>query len=115
LKKVLIHHNMTEETAPTLREPVSPENAGGENFVTGALAGVVAAAVGAGIWAAITAYSGYQIGYMALGVGFLTGIAMRKAGNGRSQAFGILAGVIAVLGCVVGNLLSACVFLSQAA
>lgn len=104
---------MTEETAPALREPVPPENAGGENFVTGALAGVLAAAAGSGIWAAITAYTNYQIGYMALGVGFLVGIAMRKFGNGRSTAFGILAAVIALLGCVAGNLLSACAFVAD--
>lgn len=104
---------MSEETAPTLREPVSSEHAAGENFVTGAIAGSVAALVGAGIWAAITAYSGYQIGYMALGVGFLVGIVMKKAGNGRSAAFGILAAVIAVIGCVAGNLLSACSFVAD--
>lgn len=104
---------MNEESSPTLREAVPSGHEGGENLATGAIAGAVAAAVAAGIWAAITWYTNYQIGYMALGVGFLVGIAMKKAGNGQSTAFGAVAAVIAVLGCVAGNLLSACSFVAD--
>ncbi|MEO5915491.1 MAG: hypothetical protein ABIS50_14760 [Luteolibacter sp.] len=81
-----------------------------ENLVTGGLAGLAAALVGAGTWAAVTYFTNYQIGFMAIGVGYLVGVTMRKYGNGQSNAFGVLAAVLAVLGCVLGNLLSACAF-----
>ena len=81
-----------------------------ENLITGGLAGLAAALVGAGTWAAVTYFTNYQIGFMAIGVGYLVGVTMRKYGHGCSNGFGVLAAVLAVLGCVAGNLLSACAF-----
>lgn len=81
-----------------------------ENIVIGGVSGLVAALVGAATWAAITYYTNYQIGFMAIGIGYLVGIVMQKFGHGRSQAFGILAALLAVGGCLVGNLFSACAF-----
>jgi hypothetical protein len=81
-----------------------------ENLVIGGVAGAVAALVGAATWAAVTYFTNYQIGFMAIGVGYLVGIVMLKFGHGQSQAFGILAAVLAVAGCLIGNLLSACAF-----
>jgi hypothetical protein len=42
-----------------------------QNLSFGIVGGAVAAAVGATIWAIITAVTNYQIGWMAVGVGFL--------------------------------------------
>ena len=75
------------------------------NIILGAVAGLLAALVGAGIWAAITALTAYQVGFMAVGVGFLVGFAVRFAGKGHEPMFGVVGAVLAVLGCVVGNLL----------
>ena len=47
------------------------------NLPPGVVAGLGAAIVGAAIWAAITAATDYQIGFMAIGVGFLAGFAVR--------------------------------------
>jgi hypothetical protein len=79
---------------------------GQQNFVAGLVAGAAAALVGAVIWAVITDVTGYQIGFMAIGVGFLVGYAVRVAGKGIDQSFAIMGAVLALLGCVVGNALA---------
>ena len=77
-----------------------------QNFLFGILAGVVAAVIGAVIWAVITVTTNYQIGWMAVGVGFLVGYAIKIFGKGVDPVFGISGAVIALLGCVAGNLLT---------
>jgi len=75
-------------------------------LLLGTLGAVVGALAGAIAWAAITAATHFQIGYIAVGVGFLAGFGMRTLGGGRDRADGVIAGVIAFLGCVLGNLLT---------
>ena len=69
--------------------------------------------VGRGSWAGVTVLSGYQIGWMAVGVGALVGVAVRAAGKGTTLPFGILGAVLALAGCLVGNLLTGAVVLSR--
>ncbi len=76
------------------------------------LAGVTSAIVSAAIWAAITVETQHQIGWMAVGVGFFVGFSVRNLGKGISNLFGIVGAVCALVGCGLGNLLSACGFLS---
>jgi hypothetical protein len=64
------------------------------------------AILGAIAWGAITAATHFQIGYMAVGVGFLAGYGMRMLGGGRDRADGVIAAIVAFLGCVLGNLLT---------
>ena len=66
--------------------------------------GAVAAVIGAAIWAGVTVATGYQIGFMAIGVGILVGFAVRLTGKGEAQVFGFIGGAFALLGCVLGNL-----------
>ncbi len=102
---------MNEEISPEvedLRVGAGAETS--ENLVVGGVAGLIAALGGAASWAAVTYYTNYQIGFMAIGIGYLVGIVMLKFGHGRSQTFGILAAILAVGGCLIGNLLSACAF-----
>ena len=77
-----------------------------QNLPMGILAGVVGGLIGAAIWALISVTTGYQIGYLAIGVGALVGVAMRFVGKGIDQVFGISGGVIAVLACAIGNYLT---------
>jgi len=77
-----------------------------ENLPMGFMAGLVAAAIGAGLWALVTIVTGFQIGWMAVGVGFLVGWAVRVAGKGTHRAFGIMGALLALGGCAVGNLLT---------
>jgi hypothetical protein len=79
---------------------------GQQSLLAGLAAGGVAALVGAVIWAVVTNVTGYQIGWMAIGVGFVVGYATRIAGKGIDQSFGIVGAVLALLGCVLGNALA---------
>jgi hypothetical protein len=86
---------------------------GEQSLFGGAVAGAAAALGGAAVWAAVTAATGYQIGWMAVGVGFLVGFAVRLAGKGIDKSFGVLGAVLALVGCVAGNLLTGCWYLAQ--
>ena len=79
-----------------------------QNLAMGIGAGVVAALAGAGIWAVVTVVTNFQIGWMAVGVGFLVGIAVRTFGKGIDKAFGIIGAALALLGCGLGNLFAVC-------
>lgn len=82
-------------------------------IVLGTVGAVVGAVIGAIAWAAITAATNFQIGYMAVGVGFLAGYGMRVLSGGLVRSEGIIAGAVALLGCVLGNLLTGVVVITQ--
>ncbi|MFN9880838.1 MAG: hypothetical protein ACK557_20410 [Planctomycetota bacterium] len=83
---------------------------GEQNLPLAIVGGLVAALVGAAIWAAVTVATGYQIGWMAVGVGFLVGLAVRVLGKGITPIFGVIGAAGALFGCLLGNLLSVCGF-----
>ena len=78
----------------------------GENLLLGFLAGLFAAAIGAGIWMAVTVMLNVHVGYVAVAVGALVGLAIRVAGNGRNALFGIMGALLTLAGCVGGEVLS---------
>lgn len=97
--------------------PVAPARAAGptnaQSLPLALVAGLAAAAAGAAIWATITLVTSYQIGWMAVGVGFLVGWAVRLAGRGTTTAFGVLGAALALGGCLAGNLLTGCVLTAR--
>ena len=84
-----------------------------QNLLFGIIGGAVAAGIGASIWALITVAANYQIGWMAVGVGFLVGYAVRICGKGIDKTFGIAGAVLSLLGCFAGNLLTTCIVISR--
>ena len=78
------------------------------NLALAAVAGLVAAVVGAVLWAFLASATHFKIGYAAVGIGFLVGLAMRAAGKGHTPVFGYVGAVLALLGCVAGDVLSDC-------
>ncbi len=84
-----------------------------QNLVAGVLAGGLGAVVGAGLWAAVTVFTGYQIGWMAVGIGFLVGYLVRLAGKGIDKSFGVAGALLSLLGCALGNLLTVCGMLAR--
>ncbi len=86
-----------------------------QNFAGGLIAGLVAMLVGAAIWAVITVISSYQIGWMAVGVGLLVALAMRVVGKGIDRSFAIAGAVLALVGCLLGNLFTVCHFVAVSA
>ena len=85
---------------------------GEQNLSVALLAGIVAAVIGGIAWAIVTVTTEYQIGYMAIAVGFVVGFAVRL-GKGVDKTFGILGAVLALLGCVLGNVFSLIGFISK--
>lgn len=85
-----------------------------QSMVGGFLAGGVAALVGAGVWALVTILTGYQIGFMAIGVGFLVGLAVQFAGKGIHKIFGVMGAALALIGCLLGNYFTVVHFVGEA-
>ena len=88
---------------------------GQQNLAMAILGGVVASIVGAVLWAVITAVTQFQIGFMAIGVGFLVGWAVWNLGHGVTTLYGVIGGLFALFGCLLGNLLTFCYFAGQEA
>lgn len=86
-----------------------------QNFPLAIVGGVVASIVGGLAWAVVTIASGYQIGWMAIGIGFLVGLAVRKLGKGMMKSYGVVGGLLSLFGCALGNLLAVCGFVAQSA
>jgi hypothetical protein len=84
-----------------------------QNLLFGTIGGIVAAAIGAATWAVITALTNFQIGWMAVGVGFLVGYAVRICGKGIDKSFGSIAAILSLVGCLAGNLLTVCIVVSR--
>lgn len=75
------------------------------NLIMGLIGGALAMLVSAVIWGAATYFTEYQIGWMAIGVGYLIGIAVKFFGKGKTMIFGISSAGLALVGCALGNLL----------
>lgn len=84
-----------------------------QNLSYAIIAGITSCILGAAIWALVTVSTGYQIGYMAIGVGFLVGFSIKLAGKGIDQMYGIMGAFFALLGCLLGNFFSQIGFASE--
>lgn len=90
--------DQTVNTGP----PLAAESAE-TNYFLAAVLGVTAAAAGAGVWYGLVVMTNMMIGYVAVGIGFLVGFAV-KYGAGRGT-FGlqILGAVLALLSIAGGD------------
>lgn len=84
-----------------------------QNLPLGIAGAVVAALLGAAVWAVVTVSTQYQIGWMAVGVGFVVGVVVRRLGRGITPVFGVVGAMGALAGCVLGNLFSVCGFVAK--
>jgi hypothetical protein len=84
-----------------------------QNLGMGVVGGLMGMVIGAVLWAVITVVTDYQIGWMAIGVGFLVGLGVQLLGKGLSSSFGVAAAVLAGVGCLLGNFLVIIGFVSQ--
>jgi hypothetical protein len=78
----------------------------GQSFVLALLAGVFAAVLGALVWMGVQVAMHLKIGFVAIAIGALVGLAIRLAGNGRGALFGILGAVLTFAGCLGGEILA---------
>lgn len=86
-----------------------------QNLAGGVLAGFGAAVAGGVAWGAVSVVTGYQIGFMAIGVGYLVAYAVRVVGKGLDKVFGVVGAVLALVGCLLGNLLTVVYYVSDSA
>ncbi|MCA9295800.1 MAG: hypothetical protein KC983_04770 [Phycisphaerales bacterium] len=68
------------------------------------LGGVIAGAIGAAVWAGIAIGTGYEIGWIAWGIGALVGFGVLVGGKGQAGGMGaVIAILLAVLSIMVGK------------
>jgi hypothetical protein len=77
--------------------------------------GVVAALIGAALWAVVANITGYKIGLMAVAVGFLVGFAVQYLGKGIERPYQYLGALCALFGCLLGNYFAGVGLVAQAA
>lgn len=76
-----------------------------KGFLIGCVFSAIAAAVGAGIWYGIAIGTGYEIGYVAWGIGLAAGAGMAYGSRSAGVGGGAVAAVMATLSIVVAKLL----------
>lgn len=84
-----------------------------QNYPLGVIISAMVGVLGALLWGVITVITEFQIGFMALAIGAAVGFAMRYAGKGVDQIFGVTGGVIAIVSCLLGNFFSIVGFIAN--
>jgi len=100
-------------TDPVKLERLMSERMLNQSIPFAILGGLMASIVGAVIWAAITTATGYQIGFMAIGIGLLVGYAVNFFGKGMTMPFAVIGAFFALFGCLLGNFLTILFAFSQ--
>lgn len=110
-----INNSLPEDrnNAPLSPEEIEKTVRARQNFPLAIIGGSLAALLSALLWAVITVLTKYQIGYMAIAVGLIVGLAVRFFGVGIDKKFGILGAVLALLGCLAGNFFSQIGFIAN--
>ena len=111
----LIQSGMTDAEAMQIVERVfsqvkktaSEEEFSGEVLLPALLGGFIAAVLGGAIWGGIAIWTGFEIGYVAWGVGLLCGLGVVMMSQGKRGApLQIIAVVASVLGILIGKYMS---------
>ena len=90
--------------ATRLGQELEAEQGSWTEFPFAMAAGGVGAVLGAAIWAAIVVATNFEVGYVAVLVGFLSGYGVKLgAGKGRGQGLQVAAAFMAVAGLVLAK------------
>lgn len=76
-----------------------------QNFPAAAISGLIATILSAVIYALIVMNASFSAPFVAAGVGTLIGLAMQFPGRGIELKFAILASILTVAGCLLGDYL----------
>jgi hypothetical protein len=98
--------SLEENTAVT--PPLSANN-----YPLIVLAGFGAMLAGAALWTLVTVITNTALGLMAIAVGLIVGFTIQKVRTQRDRKLAWLGAGLALAGCVLGNALSLCFFLSK--
>ena len=108
----LVHSGMThgesmqivEQIFYELKKTIREEEFSGEVLLPALLGGLIAAVIGGAIWGGVAIWTGYEVGYVAIGVGLLCGLGVVMLSQGkRGLPLQIIAVVASVLGIVIGK------------
>ncbi len=105
--------NINIEVSPHTKEELIEKLREEQNPINGIVSGLIAAIIGGVIWAVVTLLTKYQIGWMAIGVAYIVGWSIRRWGKGIDPYFGIIGAILSLLGCILGNIFSIALILSQ--
>jgi hypothetical protein len=86
-----------------------------QNFALAIPAGLAAAIVGAVLWAVFVYATNTELGLIAVVIGALVGLAVRRVGNGIDPQFGILGAACAAFGWALGTILCDIAFVAKEA
>ncbi|MER6071883.1 hypothetical protein ABT187_24150 [Streptomyces sp. NPDC001817] len=92
--------------------PPVPPAPGGNNVALGVLAAVVAAVAAAALYGVVIGATKHEIGYAAVGVGFVIGLAAGKAG-GRNPALPVVSGLLALGAVYLGQLVGEAMIITK--
>ncbi|MFI9807707.1 hypothetical protein ACIHEJ_25645 [Streptomyces sp. NPDC052301] len=92
--------------------PPAPPAPVRNNVALGLVAAVVAAVVTAGLYGLVIGATKHEIGYAAVGVGFVIGLAAGKAG-GRNPALPVLSAVLALGSVYLGQLIGEAMIITK--
>lgn len=106
--------NASPEFDPVKLQQLMQDIKSKQNLPFAILGGLIASIIAAILWAVIGYITGYRIGFVAIGVGFLVGFAVNLCGKGMTATFGIVGALLALFGCMLGNLLMVILFASLA-
>jgi antitoxin component YwqK of YwqJK toxin-antitoxin module len=109
-KTFLNYNNMTSELNNNSIDNIRKH----QDFSFALIGGSLTALLCAVLWAVITIAMERQIGFMAIGLGFIVGYAVQFFGAGIDPKFGYLGAGLSLLGCVIGNLFCQVGFIANA-
>ena len=78
-----------------------------QSFRNAVVASLIAFIVFCLLWVLLTSLTGRVFAWMTVLLGWIVGIAVRKAGRGVDWRFPLLAGIVAMLGSIAGNVVLA--------
>ena len=103
----------TSDPYTEARAKVGDDFYAGPNKAKGMIGALLGGIVGAATWAGAVYYTGYEIRYVAVAVGALTGLGSRTLGGGRDYHLGLFAAAMALVAILVGQFVVAKVYLTQ--
>ena len=87
-----------------LKEIQKSEELDSQSIIKGVVGGILAAVTGGIIWGAIATWTNYEIGYLAIGIGFLCGLGVVYISGGKKgRILQIIATLTSLLGILVGK------------
>lgn len=111
----LVQSGMTESEANQaveriyfqMKKTAEEEEFSGEVLPLAVLGGLIAAVLGGAVWGGVAIWTGYEIGYVAWGVGLLCGLGVVMMSQGkRGMPLQIVAVAASVLGILIGKYMS---------